>query len=194
MFLNPDHLVPKLEQNKRINTTGLPNLGEPEFLSIGILRKPHGIKGEMHMEVWTDFPERIAQGTEIFAGEGKDRFIIQSFRKIEPDYLIHLEGVNDPQKSQIYRNKIVYVISKDRPTLTANQFYHHEIINLEVFTTENEYLGIINEIIQTGSNDVYVVRTNKDEQPEVLLPAISTVIIEVDLKKGRMVVNPPLWA
>lgn len=192
--MNPDHFVPKFKQNKKITTTGLPNLGEPEFLSIGILRKPHGIKGELHLEVWTDFPERIVKGTQIFVGEGKDRFIIQSFRKIQPDYLIHMEGVNDPQMSQIYRNEIVYVTSKDRPSLTPNQFYHHEIINLDVFTIENEHLGTIIEIIQTGSNDVYVVRTNKDEKPEVLLPAISSVIIEVDIKKGRMIVNPPQWA
>jgi 16S rRNA processing protein RimM len=186
--------VLKISQHGKNNKPGLPNIGKPEFLSIGILRKAHGINGEMRMEVWTDFPERIVQGKEIFISENKEKFTIQSFRKINDGYLIRLEGIIDPETTQRIRNKIVYITSKDQPPLISGQFYYHDIIGLETFTIEKEYLGKIIEIIQTGSNDVYVVNDDNQEKPQILLPAIPSVIINVDLKNRKIIVNPPKWA
>jgi 16S rRNA processing protein RimM len=186
--------VPIKTNIKEKDETGLPANGEPEFLSIGILRKPHGLKGEMHMEVWTDFPTRILQGKSIFLGEGKKPFVIRSFRKTSADYLIHLEGITNPEQAAILRNRIAYGVSLDSPSLPPDNYYHHEIIGLSVFSTNNELLGKISEIIQTGSNDVYVVEKTGEKKEELLLPAISSVIKKIDLKNQVMVVDPPKWA
>lgn len=174
--------------------TGLPEYGEPEFLSIGILRKPHGIKGEMRIEIWTDFPERLKKGVVVYIGESKKEYLIESFKGKEDEYLIQLKGIAYPEKCNSIVNKIVFISSKDRPSLGDNQYYHHQIIGLDVFTKDNAHLGKIKEIIRTGSNDVYVIQNIENIEVEILIPVIPSVIMNIDLSKKKMIIDPPQWA
>ena len=185
--------MPKINQYKLKADTGLPENGEPEFLSIGILRKPHGINGEMRIEVWTDFPERLKKGVAIHIGENKQEYTIFSFKGEKNMYLIQLEGILDSVSCQPIVNKIVYVSSKNRPDLKDNQYYHHQIIGLNVYALDGAYLGKIKEIIRTGSNDVYVVEHMENDKKELLIPVIPAVIIKVDLDEHRIIIDPPQW-
>jgi 16S rRNA processing protein RimM len=173
--------------------TGSPNLGEPVFLAVGILRKPHGIKGEMSMELLTDFPERITKGKKIYLGEGHNQILIKSARNSNHGLLVHLENVESREAAEELRNNIVYVRCDEIPNLPIGSFYHNQVIGLVVLKVDNTRLGIIIDIISTGSNDVYVIEPNGENEKEILLPAISSVILETDLKKGIMIVNPPVW-
>ncbi len=194
MCWNHNFFVTDRSPKKSNATTGLPENGEPAFLSIGILRKPHGIEGEMKIEIWTDFPERLKKGVVVYVGENKKEFIIKSFRGEKGGYLVRLEGIVDPQSCMPVINKIVSVSSGDRPNLGKNQYYHHQIIGLDVFTKDNAYLGKIKEIIRTGSNDVYVVQNTENGKREILIPAIPSVIMNIDLSENKMIVDPPQWA
>jgi 16S rRNA processing protein RimM len=185
--------VPKITHRKKIENPGLPVQGEPGFLSIGILRKPHGIKGEIKMEVWTDFPERIKDGKEVFIGERKEKFTVKSFRRINDGFLIFLNGIETTEIINQWIKKIVYVNSKDLPHLDDRHFYHHQVIGLDVFTTKGVHLGKIVEIIRTGSNDVYVIQNKEQNTADLLIPAISSVILNVSLKDNRIIINPPQW-
>lgn len=173
---------------------GLPEYGEPEFLSIGILRKPHGIKGEMKMEIWTDFPERLKKGIIVYIGEQRNEFLIESFFMKKGGYLVQLQGIVDPETCTSLVNKIVYVSSKNRPCLDGNQFYHHQVIGLDVFTKDNIYLGKIKEIIRTGSNEVYVIQKTGNVKDEVLIPVIPSVYMNIDLSEHKMIIQPSQWA
>jgi 16S rRNA processing protein RimM len=173
--------------------TGSPIHGEPEFLAVGILRKPHGIKGEMLMELLTDFPERITKGKKIYVGEGHDQVMIKSARNSNSGLLVHLENVESREATVELRNNIVYVRCDEIPNLPIGSFYHNQIIGLVVHKADKTRLGIIIDIISTGSNDVYVIKPDDKNEKEILYPAISSVILETDLKKGIMIVNPPVW-
>ena len=180
---------------KKMNANaGLPEYGEPEFLSIGILRKSHGIKGEIRIEIWSDFPERLKKGVVVYIGEHKKEFFIESFKGKKGEYRVQLEGINDPESCMPVMNKIVFVSSRNRPGLGKNQYYHHQIIGMDVFAKNNIYLGKIKEIIRTGSNDVYVVQNTENAKGELLIPAISSVIMNIDLSENKMIVDPPQWA
>ena len=186
--------MPKIILNKKKDETGLPVYdGKPEFLSIGILRNHHGVRGEMKMEVWTDFPERIKKSREVFIGEEKKKFIVQSFRQIKYGYLIHFMNMQTLEDTQDLQNKVVYVKVQDNPPLKKHRYYYHQILGLDVFTVEGDRLGKISEIIRTGSNDVYVVENVDKNEQETLYPAISSVIVKVDLKNRKIVINPPQW-
>jgi 16S rRNA processing protein RimM len=174
--------------------TGLPESGEPEFLSIGILRKPHGINGEMKLEIWTDFPERLQKGASVYIGENKKIYKIESFKSKKEGSLIQLEGIVNPQSCLPVVNKIVFVSTKDRPDLENDHYYHHQIIGLNVFTKDNVYLGKIKEIIRTGSNDVYVIQNSEIKKNETLIPVIPSVIMKIDLKGNKIIIDPPQWA
>jgi 16S rRNA processing protein RimM len=183
-------------ENKRKTSptkTGSPIHGEPVFLAIGILRKPHGIKGELLMELLTDFPERITKGKKVYLGEEHDQVLINSARNSNTGLLIHLDNVESREAAVKLHNIVVYVRCDEIPILPIGSFYHNQIIGLIVCEVNGTQLGKIIDIITTGSNDVYVIKPEGENEKEILLPAISSVILETDLKKGIMIVNLPVW-
>jgi 16S rRNA processing protein RimM len=184
-----------IEKNRKkiLSNTGSPNLGEPVFLAIGILRKPHGVEGEMVMELLTDFPERISKEKKVYLGEGYVISTIRTVRNSSVGLLVHLENIENREEAQKLRNIVMYVRSDEIPNLPLGGFYHYQVIGLAVYKADKIRLGIIVDIISTGSNDVYVIKPDDENVKEILLPAITSVILEIDLEKGIMVVNPPDW-
>jgi len=162
-------------------------VGEPEFLVVGKIRKPHGIRGEIRMEVLTDFPERLESGAIVYVGEKHQPEKIVSTRWHQNLLLIKFEKYQDRESVDKYRNQFVYVKTAERPELPEGEYYHHEILGLRVITIAGDDLGILDNILITGANDVYIV---KDELGnEILLPAIESVIQEINLERGEMIVQ-----
>ncbi len=96
-------------------------------------------------------------------------------------------GYDTPEAAAKLRGQVVQILAEEAAPLPQGQYYHHQIVGLEVFTTEGERLGAVEEILETGANDVYLVR--RDDGREILLPAIQDVIQEIDLEHKRMVVR-----
>jgi 16S rRNA processing protein RimM len=176
-----------LKGSKATDGTGSPPVGEPEYLVVGFLRRPHGVKGEMLMDVNTDFPERLKTGLTLFVGDRYQQKVIASLRSHAKGLIIRFRGIKTPEEAGLYRNTWVYVPTADRPALPDGEYYHHQLIGLNVVTDEGHELGVLSDIIETGANDVYVVRD--EESHEVLLPAIPPVILEVRLADRQMRVH-----
>lgn len=175
-------------QNKTATAeTGSPPIGEPEYLVVGFVRRPHGLKGEMIMDVHTDFPERLKTGMTVFVGDQYQPTVIASRRPHAKGLLIRFRGAKTPDDAGLYRNTWVYVPAADRPELPEGEYYHHQLLGLNVITDEGRELGAVADIIETGANDVYVVR-NADGK-EILLPAIPPVILDVNLADRKMRVH-----
>jgi 16S rRNA processing protein RimM len=163
---------------RRNVNSGSPSPGEPEYLVVGVLRRPHGLKGELIMEVITDFPERLKSGTTVYVGAGHTATIIGTARHHPEGLLIKFVSLDTPEEAAGLRRQEVYVKSADRPPLPNGMYYHHELIGFTVVNEKNELIGTLSEILQTGANDVYVV--SQDEGGEVLLPAIASVVLRVE--------------
>ena len=161
--------------------------GEPVYLVVGFLRRPHGIHGEMIMDIHTEFPERLRAGTKVLVGEEYKPMTIASTRPHGTGMLVALRGLTNPDEVGRLRNTWVYVPTKDRPPLPDGKLYQHQILGLRVVTDNGRNLGTLTEIIVTGANDVYVVKA-KDGK-EVLLPAIKDVILGYDLPNGEIKVH-----
>jgi len=164
----------------------------PDYLVVGYLRRPHGVKGEVVMEVHTDFPQRLKPGTRVFLGEPHIPLLIVHARPHAEGMLIRFEGLDTPEAAGRYRNQYVYVSTADRPPLPKGQYYHHELLGCRVVDERGEHLGVLTEILETGANDVYVVRPPHGR--EVLLPAIASVILDVqtDARVVRVHLPPGL--
>lgn len=161
--------------------------GEPEFLAVGKLRRPHGVRGEIQMEVITDFPERLEAGNVVFIGPDQQPLRIRSYRWHNQLLLIQFVGYEDRESAGGLRNQWVFVRTADVPPLEAGEYYHHQILGLSVLTTAGETIGVLQEIIETGANDVYLVRDEHGR--ELLLPAIDQVVVEINLEERRILVN-----
>jgi 16S rRNA processing protein RimM len=169
--------------------SGSPPSGEPEYLLVGKLRRPHGLRGDLVMEIVTDFPERLKPGTPVFIGEQHHSGKILDTRQHAHGLLIRFEGVDTPEKAGLLRNEGVYVSAANRPSLPEGTFYHHELLGLKVIDDQDVLLGHLNEILLTGANDVYVVQT--PEGKELLLPVIDSVVLGIDVVARTIRVRVP---
>jgi 16S rRNA processing protein RimM len=165
--------------------TGSPN-GEPLYLSVGFLRRPHGVQGEIIMDLHTDFPERMKKGRKVFVGEEHKPMTLTNVRPHQLGLLVKFSDVDTPEEAGLYRNHWVYVQTKDVP-LPDGQFYKHELLGIKVRDENDSPLGELVEILETGANDVYVVRD--DSGKEILLPAIPSVILDLDIDRGLLKVH-----
>jgi 16S rRNA processing protein RimM len=162
--------------------TGSPESGEPVYLSVGVLRRPHGLRGEMLMEVLTDFPQRIKPGEDLLVGPNHKLMTLASVRGHNDGLLVRFEGIETPEEAGKYRGNGIFVRAEDRPPLPEGEFYHHEVIGLRVVNEDNEELGILSEILLTGANEVYIVK--RPDGRDLLLPAIEEVILKIDPEAG----------
>lgn len=175
----------------RAQKTGSPLKGEPEYVLIGKFQRAHGVTGEIVLGIETDFPERIRPGKVVYLGNQHVPRKITGTRPFHEKLLITLEGIKNREEVAELTNLQVFVKTGDLPSLDKGQFYHHQLIGLPVMTDNNSQLGTIREILATGANDVYVVVDENGK--EILLPAIESVILDIDLDLGRVLVKPPEW-
>jgi len=165
-------------------TSGSPD-GEPVYLTVGFLRRPHGVHGEIVMDLHTDFPERLKRGRKLLVSEEHTPFTIQGVREHQNGVLIKFDGVENPEDAGKLRNQWVYVKSSEVPPLPEGQIYQHELFGFKIVNENGVTLGELVEIIETGANDVYVIRNGAGK--ELLLPAIPSVILDLDA--GRRVMR-----
>jgi 16S rRNA processing protein RimM len=168
------------------NAPGSPD-GEPVYLVVGFLRRAHGVQGEMIMDLHTDFPERFKSGRKLFVGEEHKMMTVEGVRSHAKGMLIKLKGIETPEETARYRNQWVYIKTTDAPPLPEGQIYQHELFGFQVVDENENVLGELVEIIETGANDVYVVKNESGK--EILLPAIPSVILDLDPARRFMRVH-----
>lgn len=166
--------------------TGSPK-GESIYLAIGYMRRPHGVMGEIIMDLHTDFPERIKAGRKVYVGESYEAFTIASARAHGNGLLVKLRGFDVPETAGRFRNQWMYVKSSEVPALPEGQYYKHDLIGLTVMTDAGEKLGVLNEVLETGANDVYIII--QEDGKEILLPAIPDVVLDVNMTDQLMKVH-----
>ena len=168
------------------NASGSPD-GEPVYLVVGFLRRAHGVRGEIIMDLHTDFPERLRNGRKLFVGEERKPIILSGSRPHAKGMLVKFKGIETPEDAGQLRNQWVYVRAADVPDLPEGKIYQHELFGYEVVDEEGNPLGELVEILETGANNVYVVRNSSGK--EILLPAIPSVVLEIDPARRLMRVH-----
>jgi 16S rRNA processing protein RimM len=166
---------------------GPPTAGGPAFLIVGKIRRPHGVHGEVVAEINTDFLERMSPKKAIYLGERHVKLVIASQRPHNEGLLLGFEGVTTPEQAGHYRNHILSICTSEASELPEGEFYHHELLDMDVVDGAGNPLGTLTEILETGANDVYVVTDSAGR--ELLLPAIPEVVLNVDLGARTMKVH-----
>jgi 16S rRNA processing protein RimM len=161
--------------------------GEPEYLVVAQVLGAHGIRGELKCRVVTDFPARRFRRNNSVVIDGQPH-TIEAGRVQGMTVLLKLADVVDRDTAATFRGKDVLIRTADAVALPKGQFYWHEVIGLRVEdATTQEPLGEIVDILETGANDVYVVRGPRGE---LLIPAIKDVVKRIDPSRGSMLIQP----
>lgn len=170
---------------------GSPDSGEPTFIIVGKLGRPHGIAGEIVLQLQTHFPNRLVSGKEIFLGDTHLPYTIESSRGAGKELILKFPEITNREEVAKLTNLFVYVRLDTLPKLKEGEYYYHQLIGCSVFDQSDKLLGVLTEILETRANDVYLVKA--DDGAEVLLPAIPDVIIQVDIDQKKIIANPPIW-
>lgn len=162
------------------------------YITIGKIVNTHGIAGEVRVQVYSDEITRFEGMERIYAAtkeQGDERTVltITGLRYHKDFVLMTLAGVDSMTAAESLKNSFLQVPEEDLPALPIGRYYIYQLEGLTVWEKGVCY-GELKEVMQPGSNDVYLV---SDGQREILIPALKTVIKEVDLQSGRMEVELP---
>ncbi len=156
-----------------------------DWAPFGKIAKPHGLKGELKFYPFVSNPNLYKDvKTVAFENQNPIREIqIESIRGAKAPYIIKLKGWDSIESSSELRGTVLLAPRDEFQSLPECSYYWFEIEGLEVYDIQGVYHGRVEEVMETGSNDVYVVRNGKKE---LLLPAIDWVVKEVDLEDNRL--------
>jgi 16S rRNA processing protein RimM len=171
-----------------INGTGSHIVGEPVYLAIGRLGKPHGLDGGIIFYIITDFPERLIKGKKIFIGEEKIPAILKSVKEHSRGLIFQFEEYSTFEEIEKFKTYFLYVEADELPKLPEGEYYHHQLIGLNVFDKQENKIGVITNILETGANDVYVIID--EDQKEILFPALLHLIDKIDIENKLMIITP----
>mgnify|MGYP001765702121 CR=1 FL=1 len=171
--------------------SGSPQQGEPVYLVVGKLRRPHGIAGEILFEMTSDSTRLFKPGKQVYIGDKKNPYTIHSLRQTNKLWLISLEGFENREQVALVRNQWVFVRLEELDPLPGDRFYHHEVLGMSVVDENDTYIGAVREILETGANDVYVVDT--PDGHEILFPAVKSVVLSIDRDTRKIIVRPQEW-
>ena len=152
---------------------------------VGRVTGSWGLRGDVKVQPQTDFPERFSSGSVLHI-DGRRETVV-SARPYRGGYVLLLSSVTDRTKADSVRGALLTVPEEEIAPLPQGTYYHFELIDMQVFSDEGEPLGVVVEILDTSANDVYVVRS--DGKPDLLIPAIREIVLDVDVDAGRMMVH-----
>lgn len=167
---------------------------EPRYLAVGQVLGAHGLNGELKVLLLTDDPSRFGRLNRVYLGPDGAQpvpWALDGYRLHKGRALLQLAECKDRDAAQAMRGALVQVPLEEAIPLEEGEYFEHQILGLEVWTSAGEHLGTVEEIIYTGSNEVYVVRGPGAEKQDILIPAIEDVVLQVDPEAGRLIVELP---
>lgn len=165
------------------------SLNPDDLVSIGRISGTYGYKGTVKVVPLTDFPERFQGLRQVYLNHaGTVRpVVVESAVPQNQVVLVKISGLESKEEAQIYRGALLMVEEEDVYPLPEGVYYHFQLRGLDVYDSRHGYLGKLTDILETGANDVYLVKSPK--YGEVLIPAIGEVINSIDLDQGEMKVT-----
>ena len=160
-----------------------------DYLRIGVITAPHGVRGEVKVFPTTDEPERFEDLESVWLYNVKSyvSLDIESVKYFKNMVILKVKQIPDRNEAEKYRSKELYVDREHALPLEEDEYYICDIIGAKVITDTEEEFGTLTDVLQTGANDVYVVKM-KDGN-EVLLPVIKECVLDVDVENGIVKVH-----
>lgn len=160
-----------------------------QFFEIGQIVNTFGIKGMVKVVPYTDDIQRFDKLKKVYLVSKKEKkeYEVEEVKYQKNMVLIKFKGINSIEEAEELRNQYIQIPREDAINLEEGSYYIADLIGMKVITEEGENLGILEDIYNTGSNDIYVVKNELGKQ--LLLPAIQDVIKKIDLEEEKMIVH-----
>ena len=161
-------------------------MSENDLITIGKIVAPHGVRGDVRILPLTDFPDRFQDLKAAFVDD-VGQLELESARQHNKMILLKFSTINSMNDAERLRGKLIKIGRQDLIKLPEDQYYIFDIIGLTVVTEDGAELGRITDVLQPGSNDVYVIE--QQGKQDLLIPAIKDVVKKIDIAGKQMVVK-----
>ena len=161
-----------------------------KYLELGQIVNVKGLKGEVKVNPFTEDNTRFERLPKVFVKKAKGdmkEYIISKVGYNKNQVIIKFKEINTVEEAETLRNSYILVDRDVLGELPEGVYYIADLIGLDVYTEAQEYLGKVDDIFSTGSNDVYVVKDELGKQR--LLPGIDEVLKKIDIPNGKIIVN-----
>ncbi|MDT8341443.1 MAG: ribosome maturation factor RimM [Longimicrobiales bacterium] len=170
---------------------------EPTHLAVGVVRRSHGIRGEVRIHTLSDHPGAVfAPGVVLYPGapdaSGPDPerapLTVSEVRDAQADYLVRFEGIDDRNGADALRGLRLHAPLGALAPLEEGEIFHHQLVGLRVETVAGRTVGTVAEVVPLAPNDLLLVRTARGQ---LLIPYHARLVVAVRPEEGRLVVDPP---
>lgn len=160
-----------------------------ELLQVGVITTTHGVRGEVKVFPTTDDPKRFKKLKTVLLDTGKEKreLHLESVKFFKQFVIIKFKEFQNMNEVEGLRQMPLLITRDQAVPCGENENFIADLIGLNVVTEEGEALGTLNDVLQTGANDVYVVKMTNGR--ELLIPAIRQCILDVNLNDGIMTVH-----
>ncbi len=158
-----------------------------EYLAVGRVLKPQGVKGELKVEPWTRSPERFQDLSRVFTDiSGYEELQVTGVRCHRGFVYLKAAGIASLEEAETLRGSLLWIPASWREQLPPGEYYIYDLLGIQVYCSGGEYLGELIEVLSLPGNDVFLVQKG---QQELLIPALYRVIKRVDIAGSRMEVE-----
>jgi len=162
---------------------------QPKYLVVAHITRPRGLGGEVDALSLTDFPERFIEGLVLYPSPpvpGIQSLVIETIEHKPKGLQFKFKGIDSREQAEKISGRDLVVPIEEAAPLPEDEFWVHDIVGMEVYTTTGDHLGHVTEVLRTGSNDVYIVENSK----EYLIPAIKEVIKTISVPDRKITIEP----
>lgn len=159
-----------------------------EYRTIGYIAGTHGLRGEVRVKPQTHFiEERFARGAKVFLDDGEEMRVltVEHAREQKGMVIVKFKEINHIDAVEEWRSYRLCVGEDQLPELDEDEIYYHDLLHMQVMTTQQEALGEVCEILETGAHVIIRVKGDK----ELLIPYVKPFIQHVDIKEKRLIVE-----
>lgn len=156
------------------------------LLQVGIITSTHGIRGEVKVFPSTDDVMRFKKLKQVILDTGKEQLTldIENVKFFKQFAILKFKGIDNINDVEKYKGNPLLVERKDAVKLKSDEYFIADMIGMKVYTDDEKEFGVLADVLETGANDVYVIRT--EERQEILVPAIKQCILNIDIEKQEM--------
>ena len=163
--------------------------GLEDLLQVGVITTTHGVRGEVKVFPTTDDANRFKKLKEVILDTGKEQLPLEiaQVKFFKNLVILKFKGIDNINDIEKYKGKSLYVTREHAVKLKKDEYFIADLIGMRAVTEEGEELGTIKDVLQTGANDVYIIK--KDGEDELLVPAIKDCVKNVDIEGGVMTLH-----
>jgi len=160
-----------------------------ERFQVGVITQTHGVRGEVKVFPTTNDPKRFKKNMDIILDTGKDNINlkVEGVKFFKQFVILKFEGYDSIESIEKFRKKSLYVTRENAVKLKKDEYFIADLMGCRVYDDDDKEIGELIDVMQTGANDVYVVKTADDR--EVLFPAIKECVKGVNVEEGKVVVH-----